>query len=314
MFGIVTAQLSTVSDAEKERYHALYCGLCRALKTRYGQVSRAVLTYDLTFYIMLCDSLHEPDETTGAEHCLTHPMKKMPFAQSRFTDYAADLAVALAYHKCLDDWNDDRSKKARAAQAVLKAPYELARERIGGQCRSIERSMERGALIETDPEATPDAAAREFGDLLGTLFMHGQGIWTEAMQALGYELGRFIYLMDAAVDADEDREHGSYNPLVKIDMTPEDMEALLSELIGRACAVFEKLPLEQDLHLMRSILYAGVWQKFNETYRKQAAGSGAGSADEAANRGDAAPAARDAADTASDDTADRASGEREHHD
>jgi len=97
-------------------------------------------------------------------------------------------------------------------------------------------------------------------------------------------------------------------------MTPEDMEALLSELIGRACAVFEKLPLEQDLHLMRSILYAGVWQKFNETYRKQAAGSGAGSADEAANRGDAAPAARDAADTASDDTADRASGEREHHD
>ena len=65
---------------------------------------------------------------------------------------------------------------------------------------------------------------------------------------------------------------------------------------------------------MRSILYAGVWQKFNETYRKQAAGRGAGSADEAANRGDAAPAARDAADTASDDTADRASSEREHHD
>lgn len=326
MFGIVTAQLSTISDAEKERYHALYCGLCRALKERYGQISRVVLTYDLTFYIMLCNSLHEPAETTGAEHCVTHPVKKMPFAQSKYTDYAADLAVALAYHKCLDDWNDDRSKKARAAQLVLKAPYERACQRIGEQCRVIEQSMAREALIEADPSSSPDAAAREFGSLLGELFKHDQGIWSDSMQALGYELGRFIYLMDAAVDADEDREHGSYNPLVKIDMTPEDMEALLSELIGRACAVFEKLPLEQDLHLMRSILYAGVWQKFNETYRKQAVGSGAGSADKAANRGDAAPAARaperndtapaarDAADTASDDTADRASGEREHHD
>lgn len=322
MFGIVTAQLSTISDAEKERYHALYCGLCRALKERYGQISRVVLTYDLTFYIMLCNSLHEPAETTGAEHCVTHPVKKMPFAQSKYTDYAADLAVALAYHKCLDDWNDDRSKKARAAQLVLKAPYERACQRIGEQCRVIEQSMAREALIEADPSSSPDAAAREFGSLLGELFKHDQGIWSDSMQALGYELGRFIYLMDAAVDADEDREHGSYNPLVKIDMTPEDMEALLSELIGRACAVFEKLPLEQDLHLMRSILYAGVWQKFNETYRKQAVGSGAGSADKAANRGDAAPAARaperndtapaarDAADTASDDTADRASGER----
>lgn len=314
MFGIVTAQLSTISDAEKERYHALYCGLCRALKERYGQISRVVLTYDLTFYIMLCNSLHEPAETTGAEHCVTHPVKKMPFAQSKYTDYAADLAVALAYHKCLDDWNDDRSKKARAAQLVLKAPYERACQRIGEQCRVIEQSMTREALIEADPSSSPDAAAREFGSLLGELFKHDQGIWSDSMQALGYELGRFIYLMDAAVDADEDREHGSYNPLVKIDMTPEDMEALLSELIGRACAVFEKLPLEQDLHLMRSILYAGVWQKFNETYRKQAAGSGAGSADKTANRGNAAPAARDATDTASDDTADRASGEREHHD
>ena len=53
------------------------------------------------------------------------------------------------------------------------------------------------------------------------------------------------------------------------DMTPEDMDTLLSVLIGGACEAFEKLPLERDLHLMRSILYAGVWQKFNETYRKK---------------------------------------------
>ena len=49
MFGFVVASLGTVSDEEKARYQALYCGLCRTLRDRYGQVSRLTLTFDLTF-------------------------------------------------------------------------------------------------------------------------------------------------------------------------------------------------------------------------------------------------------------------------
>lgn len=269
MFGIVTAQLSTVSEEEKQRYHALYCGLCRALKDRYGQASRTVLSYDLTFFIMLCDSLHEPEETAGAEHCITHPAKKMPFARSPYTDYAADLAVALAYHKCLDDWNDDRSTKALVAQKMLAGAYAVACERIPRECAAIERSMAATARIESDPDAAPDAAAHEFGRLLGILFAHDQGAWAQPMEAFGDRLGRFVYLMDAAVDYEQDIKSGSYNPLARVGMTPSDMRAVLSTCIADAVEVFEKLPLEQDLHLMRSILYAGVWQKFNETYEKE---------------------------------------------
>ena len=32
--------------------------------------------------------------------------------------------------------------------------------------------------------------------------------------------------------------------------------------MGEATTAFEKLPLEQDLHLLRSVVYAGVWQKY----------------------------------------------------
>lgn len=266
MFGIVTASLSYVSDEEKKRYHALYCGLCRTLKDRYGQASRGVLTYDLTFYIMLCNSLHEPPEDRGKAHCVTHPVRKMPYARSLWSNYAADLAVALAYHKLLDDWHDERSKKARAAQALLAGAYRKAQERIPAQCAAIEASMARTAVIESDPDSSPDAAAHEFGDLLGELFAHDQGIWTDAMRTFGNQLGRFIYFMDAAVDFADDAKAGSYNPFVKLGSTPENMKTLLTVLIGDAAATFEKLPLEQDLHLMRSVLYSGVWQQFNKTY------------------------------------------------
>ena len=111
MFGFVVADAGALSEEEKERYRAVYCGLCLALRDRYGQLSRACLTYDLTFFVLLCNSLHEPAETQGTSHCVMHPAPAAPraWARSAWTDYAADLSVALAYHKVLDDVADELS-------------------------------------------------------------------------------------------------------------------------------------------------------------------------------------------------------------
>lgn len=269
MFGFIITSPSTLSDQEKERYHQLYCGLCHTLKRRYGQISRTCLTYDLTFYVMLCNSLHEPAETQGASHCIVHPLRKSSHASSQFTEYAADLTVALAYHKMRDDWADDRKASAKVGMKALERAYEQAKVRIPHQCEAIEQSLHRIAEIEQAEDSMPDEAAIEFGLLLGELFAHNQGIWTDEMRKFGIQLGRFIYFMDAAVDFAADEKSGSYNPFVRMGSTPESMKTLLAVLIGNASATFEKLPLEQDLHIMRSVLYSGVWQKFNERYNKK---------------------------------------------
>ena len=44
------------------------------------------------------------------------------------------------------------------------------------------------------------------------------------------------------------------------------MRTLLAGIAGQAARVFERLPLEQDVHLMQSVLYSGVWQQFNKLY------------------------------------------------
>lgn len=267
MFGIAVARLDQVSAEEKARYQAFYCGLCRALKDRYGQISRATLSYDLTFLVILNDSLHEPPEETGEDTCVTHPAKPYAWIRSCWSDYAADLSVALAYHKCLDDVADDDSAKAKAASALLHSAYERATERIPQQCTAIEQAMELTRTLEARPDAPPDETAHVFGELLGGLFAHDQGIWAGAMRTFGQELGQFIYLMDAAVDYKQDEKAGSYNPFVKLGMGAQAMRATLEDSIAGATATFEKLPLEHDLNLLRSVLYAGVWQKFNREYR-----------------------------------------------
>lgn len=299
MFGFVVADAGALSEAEKDRYRALYCGLCFALRDRYGQLSRACLTYDLTFFVMLCASLHEPVERMGTSHCMMHPAPSAPrvWARSEWTDYAADLSVALAYHKVLDDVADDGDLAARAAERLLAGAYERARARIPEQCAEIERAMaairaiegaernntpalsdstETACVSPLSADATdtalafdPDAAAREFGRMLGRLFAHNQGFWTEAMEELGRGLGRFIYLMDAAVDFNDDAASGSYNPFVTLGSDAEAMRATLSLAAADAAAPYERLPLVQDAHLMDAILYSGVWAQFNKAYPPQ---------------------------------------------
>lgn len=298
MFGFVVADAGALSDEEKERYRTVYCGLCLALRDRYGQLSRACLTYDLTFFVLLCESLHEPAETQGASHCVMHPAPAAPrlWARSAWTDYAADLSVALAYHKVLDDIADDGDLKARAAERLLAGAYERVRTRIPEQCAEIERAMtairaiegsgrNSAAALSGDAETAcvsplsaditaaftfdPDAAAREFGRMLGRLFAHNQGFWAETMEELGRGLGRFIYLMDAAVDFTDDATSGSYNPFVALGSDAEAMRATLALAAADAAAPYERLPLVQDAHLMDAILYSGVWAQFNNVYPPQ---------------------------------------------
>ena len=299
MFGFVVADAGALSEEEKERYRAVYCGLCFALRDRYGQLSRACLTYDLTFFVLLCNSLHEPAETQGASHCVMHPAPAppRPWARSAWTDYAADLSVALAYHKVLDDIADDGDLKARAAERLLAGAYERAQTRIPEQCAEIERAM---AAIRTIEEAgrsnedalsggagtacdspfsadatdavlafDPDAAAHEFGRMLGRLFAHNQGFWAKTMEELGRGLGRFIYLMDAAVDFADDTASGSYNPFVALGSDAEAMRATLALTAADAATPYERLPLVQDTHLMDAILYSGIWAQFNKAYPPQ---------------------------------------------
>ena len=273
MFGYVVPALESLDAAEREHYHQAYCGLCRTLGDRCGQRCRLALTYDLAFLALLLGSLYEPEEQQGTGRCLLHPTKTHGYARSECMDYAADVTVALAYHKALDDWHDDGSVRARGFAAALAGPYRALRERSPRICRSVETGMADIGAIEKAAHTTlseggrppaPDAAANRFGALMGELFVYRpDDFWADDLQRLGARLGKFIYVMDAAMDLEDDKASGSYNPLVVLDARPEDVKENLNLLMAGVAEAFERLPLERDLRLLRSVVYAGVWQKYH---------------------------------------------------
>ena len=43
---------------------------------------------------------------------------------------------------------------------------------------------------------------------------------------------------------------------------PDEIEELLTQILGKAAIQFEKLPIVQDADIIRNILYSGVWQEY----------------------------------------------------
>lgn len=263
MFGHVQANLNDLSGEERVRYKAVYCGLCRCLGKRYGTLSRLALTYDLTFLSLLLTSLYEPEETCGDCRCVVHPCKKHGYCINAYTEYAADMTVALTYYKCLDDWNDDRSIFAWLVSKYLKKKYEKVKTLWPKQCETIEQELRVISKAEKDPTASPEDAANSFGRLMAELFVYRKDLWEQSLRCLGYGLGRFIYFADAAIDYKRDKRRGAYNPLLVWDIQPENMQPSLKLLLGDASQAFEFLPLVQDVHLLKNILYSGIWMKYN---------------------------------------------------
>lgn len=277
MFGYIIANKGALSEAQLARYRGCYCGLCRTLKDRYGMSGRITLNFDMTFLILLLSSMYEPGEDSGSEKCIIHPLKKQDYWRGVFTEYAADMNIALAYHKCLDDWSDDRSLVGRTEAALLKKGYAEAGERWPRQCAAIESCMRRLDELEKSGCSGPDDAANCFGELMGEIFVCREDSWAHTFRAFGQALGRFVYMMDACVDLSRDKKRGSYNPLVisgRDDLTEEDKKSMLRMLIGECAREFEKLPLLQDVDIMRNILYSGVWTQYELANRKAGGGHG----------------------------------------
>ena len=65
MFGYLVADPALLSEEESARYRACYCGLCRSIRERYGEAAGLSLTYDMTFLVLLLDSLYEPETAAG---------------------------------------------------------------------------------------------------------------------------------------------------------------------------------------------------------------------------------------------------------
>lgn len=272
MFGYVTAHKPELRMREFYKYRAYYCGLCKVLREKYGLLGQVTLTYDMTFLVILLTSLYECETMQEEHRCIVHPAKKQKMLWNEVTEYAADMNVILTYYKLLDDWKDEKSKVSYVGQHLYRKAFRELEQKYPEKCNVIQKSLEQLHQCEERDETNIDIVARCFGELMSELFVYKKDVWEETLRQIGFYLGKFIYMLDAYDDLEKDMVNGTYNAFVTLSKEEdydEKCEEMLNFVLAECSHHFEKLPCVEDVEILRNILYAGVWDKFNQKRNKK---------------------------------------------
>ncbi|MBQ4563217.1 MAG: hypothetical protein IJA58_01905 [Lachnospiraceae bacterium] len=272
MFGYITVNRPEMKVKEFERYRSFYCGLCHELRAVYGPIGQATLTYDMTFLVILLTGLYEPETKESECRCLVHPVGKHRVSVNEFSRYGAEMNLLLAYYNSLDKWNDEKKVYGLTAARVLKRKCRAIEKKYPRQAKAVRQSLEKLAQIEGGKEATIDEAARCTGELLAELFAYREDMWAETLRRVGFYLGKFIYLCDAWEDLEKDLEKGLFNPFNRL-KDEEDFEkqcaSILTSMMAECAMEFEKLPIVEEIEILRNILYSGVWMRYDATLHEK---------------------------------------------
>lgn len=277
MFGYVRICKPELKIKEYEAYKAVYCSLCRFLGKEYGVWARLTLNYDFTFLAMLNMAFTPGCDSVRRGRCFFNPLKKCNYCEStEALKMPAAAAMLMSYYKLVDNINDEHGIKRLACFAVYplfaRARKKAARgfpelEKIVSEYISRQAELEADCCTELDKAADPSATA------LGQIFSlcGKEQSDKRVLDRLGYCIGRYIYLLDAACDLPQDIKNGSYNCLAHSagdnpkKYAAERVIPQLYTCANEAAMAFELLEIKKYRTVLGNIIYLGI----EDTFKKE---------------------------------------------
>lgn len=257
VFGFVMPVDSELSEQERRVFRAAYCGVCFHM----GRVARMGLQYDCAFLALARDAVLKPIPSCRRNCRVRWFFRKVDCAQSEQMQYAADVNTLLVYYKIADDVRDDGSWKARFALRLMRKDYERAAERQSELNKRISARLDDLNRLEREQSRDADACSDCFAQLLQTVAAPGG----DAYGPLGrmfYNIGRWIYLIDALTDWEKDRKHGNFNVYSDYDTIEQAQSAASFSLwhtVSEAANAYEMLyPNETAKPVMDNVLYVSL--------------------------------------------------------
>ncbi len=271
MFGYVKIFRPELKVREYDIYKAVYCSLCNTLGKRYGIAARMTLSYDFTFLALFLMALRDEDIAFKQGRCPFHPLKKRPLChceEAIALEYAADVAMLLVYHKLQDTIDDEHFLKrvsARFLRILYTRDYRLAVARRPKEAEAAKRYMQQQRAVESSQHSGVDAAAEPTASFLSKLAVGclPNTEDTEIISRFAYCLGRFIYLADAADDAESDLKNGNFNPYNTTDarLSSDQKEYAAQSLhacVAVCAEVYDDLPIKRFDGILRNVIFHGL--------------------------------------------------------
>jgi hypothetical protein len=264
VFGYVIPLKGELKVKEYEVFKSYYCGLCSAIGEKSG-ISRLTLTYDMTFLGLLLSSVYAERDFTRKKICCFKMKPVVAIGINEYMEYAADMNIILANRKLIDDYKDDKNYFSFLLSKLIKTKrlVRLSQDKSS----KIDENLER--LNQAEKAGCGiDEASHHFAELTSEIFDVGSS--GRIMKVMGYNLGKWIYTIDAYDDIEENIEKGRYNPWVasyKHDREEArdfkerirgNVEFTLLRCLDELTKAFELLDVKKNRGLLENIMYLGL--------------------------------------------------------
>ncbi len=295
MFGLLKLEPSAVGDKDIDfqMYQAHYCGLCKILANDYGQLSRLITNYEATFmYLLLTASREEknlfiksrcPVSLSKKEVCLTSDAKTI-----------ADISMILFYEKMLDDESDEKRSLPGFVKRNIQNKYRKAVARLskdGFNAGYIHQLMIKQRKLEARQINSLEVISEQTALMMAYIFKFISSFNSKTYQEfyikLGYQLGKWIYIMDSLIDFEKDFLLKQFNPILlkcnfisqkpRINQLPDllqvEIKNNLIEILRNIRNILPRIKLHRNHNLIKGILVHTLERKSDIVFEAMASNS-----------------------------------------
>ena len=183
----------------------------------------------------------------------------------------------LVYHERLNQMEEVTHQMFRSLEDVIDTHW----DEVNVQCNylycttiktdtDLYRYLKKLSELEKSNCCEPDETADCFARICEIIFTPDFITDEKTGQILswmGYNIGRWIYLLDALDDLKDDIKHNSYNPFkdrYKDEKLAENTESTLTYNLANIAAAYDLLDVKRNDKIIRNILYSGMGGVQNE--------------------------------------------------
>ena len=283
MFGYIKPYNLELKLKSIYRYKNLYCGLCHQLGKNFGQIYRCALSYDVTFLLTVLNALDTESDHISVR-CPANPFKKIELDVSqRALDYSAFINYYMVYLKVEDDINDDNSVIKKFLKKIIKSnkKYKQQLNRYNSIAEDLKLKMQQFNQKENSIKDF-DRLTNSFGDFFAAIFSDylceiGYEI-TDELQSLTFDLGKWIYIIDAYDDYLKDKRKNEFNLLdtvyfpdgqPSLDIIHKKIQRITTILIMKMQENFNEIVFLRDSDIIENVVVLGSEYQYSRVVKKR---------------------------------------------
>lgn len=271
MYGYIIPDKPNMLIKDFTFFRAFYCGFCKSIGASCGQIARFGTNYDMTFFNILLHNVLDKEIQINNEACILNPVKKKPVvANDDLTEKVVDINTLMFYYKVEDDYIDGNKSRALALMPIVKPKAKRAMKKMPEINKILKDNFELLRKMESENEASIDKVAEPFSVIISEVAKIILGEKNnDDIQNLCYNLGKWVYLMDALDDIEDDYKNNRYNPFLAkfhnfenrtqfLETNRQDLEYIMMSVYNGIVCEYNRLDVKISEGILSNVFYLGL--------------------------------------------------------